>query len=78
MGLISKGILVGLLCFVSLSAQADWQCYTVDQGGHYWRSVGMTQERAIAVAMNFCTAHSPHGSSCEVSKCFENGNKVPS
>lgn len=58
-----KGLFV-IMCLFSLNVYADWEAYTVDQGGHYWCSTGMTADRAIAVAMNFCTAHSPNGQSC--------------
>lgn len=52
-------------------AQTSWQCYAVDQGGHFWKSTGMTQKRASAVAMSFCGAYSPNGKTCQVSKCRE-------
>jgi hypothetical protein len=54
-----------------VQVQKNWQCYAVDQGGHYWKSTGMTQERAGEVAMSFCGAYSPNGKSCQVSKCME-------
>lgn len=76
MNFIRNGLIL-VLPLLSLSAQADWQCYTVDQGNHYWVSPGTTRERASAVAMNFCTAHSPNGSSCEVHKCFQDGVEQP-
>lgn len=66
-----RKMIFSILCLFSLNVYADWECYTVDQGGHYWRSTGMTQDRAIAVAMNFCSAHSPNGKSCQPSKCLE-------
>lgn len=68
---IGKFLLSGLLSMFALNAYAEWQCYAVDAGGHYWKSTGQTQDRANAVAMNFCTAHSPNGSSCQTDKCLE-------
>lgn len=68
---MQRRVILSMLCLISLNAYADWECYTVDQGGHYWMSTGMTQERAVAVAMSFCSSHSPNGKSCQPSKCME-------
>jgi hypothetical protein len=62
-----------LLALFSVQANANWQCYAVDQGNHFWKSSGMTQERASQVALSFCSAYSPNGKSCQVSKCMEEG-----
>lgn len=64
-------ILSSALTTLSLNAYAEWQCYVVDQGGHYWTSPGSTQERATAVALSFCSAYSPNGHTCHMSKCLE-------
>jgi hypothetical protein len=75
MNFLRHGCLL-VLSLLSLSAYADWQCYTVDTGGHYWTSPGTTRERACAVAMNFCSAHSGYGG-CSVNKCFQDGVEQP-
>ena len=69
---MQKKVILTILCLFSVNVHADWLCYTVDKNGHFWRSTGMTQDRAVAVAMSFCSAHSPDGKSCQPSKCMEN------
>lgn len=64
-------LMIALISAFSVNAYADWQCYANDQGNHWWTSPGMTQERASAVAMSFCSSFSPNGKSCQVSKCKE-------
>lgn len=68
-------VIMSIFFFVNAHAQevvqTSWECYAADQGGHFWKSTGMTQERALAVAMSFCGAYSPNGKTCQMSKCLE-------
>lgn len=66
-----KCLLFSLLCALSFNVYSEWRCYAADQGGHYWMSSGSTEERASVIALNFCTAFSPHAGSCYKSKCVE-------
>jgi len=66
-----KIVVISMVSLFSLNTYADFLCYTVDQGGHYWRSTGTTEERATAVAMNFCSGNSPNGDTCQPAKCLE-------
>jgi hypothetical protein len=68
---IPKLVLLNVLSILSINAHAEWQCYTVDKGGHYWTSTGSTPERATGVAMSFCKAYSPNGKTCQLNKCLE-------
>ena len=70
---LSKFVFVSLLSLLSLNAYADWECFAGDAGGHFWKSTGMIQERAVAVAMSFCSSFSPNGDSCHEDKCFDRG-----
>lgn len=66
-------ILLGICTTIfSFNAFAQSQCYVNDKGGHFWSSKGSTDDRATAVAMNFCKAYSPDSSTCTFSKCINN------
>lgn len=64
------------LCLFSLNSFAAFTCYTVDKNDRYWKSPGQVEERACAVAMSMCSAHSPDGKSCKVYKVFGEEDKV--
>ncbi len=68
---LGKCMLLCLLSTVTFNAYAEWTCYAGDKKGHYWMSTGWLEERAARIAINFCTAYSPHPGSCHKSKCFE-------
>lgn len=59
-------LLLAISCLLSVNVHARFVCHTVDKDNHYWRGTGEFQERACAVAMSFCTSHSPNGKSCQV------------
>jgi hypothetical protein len=73
---VLKCISVSVFSFFSLNAYADWECYVADDGGHFWKSTGMTQERAVAVAKSFCSSYSPMGGTCHEDKCFDKSEGV--
>lgn len=65
-----KFFLLSSLTIFTLQAYAEWECYASDVKGHRWASEGSTQDRANAVALNFCNAYSNHSSTCHPTQCL--------
>lgn len=68
---LSKWIAISSVTLIATNAHANWQCYVADQGGHQWMNIAMTQDRAVKVAMSYCTTYSPDSGTCHQTTCTE-------